>query len=92
MRFQIGDRVVCKVNHPDNNMEFVVGSTGTVCSFYGAAVGVCWDNIESGQTCDGACEDGRGWIVSHRNIDLEEGCDEPFEFDEDAFRELLFSR
>lgn len=29
--FEVGDRVECLVDHPDNNVDIVIGSLGTVC-------------------------------------------------------------
>ncbi len=93
MEFCVGDRVVCVVDHPAFSRYLVKGDTGTVCGILGTSTMVCWDKeIEDGHDCGGKCESGHGWIVNAREIELEEGYDEPFEFDESAFQELLFPR
>lgn len=50
--FEVCDRVECLVDHPDNNVDIVIGSLGTVCEIregMGMEIGVCWDSkIEGG--------------------------------------------
>lgn len=86
MAFSIGDRVVCMINHPDDNRRIVIGSTGTVCSFNGR-IGVYWDDDVGGHHCGSErCPDGHGWWISEHYIKLvEEDDDSDIEIDEDKF-------
>ncbi len=68
--FQIDDRVVLLIDHPDNNDDLSVGATGTVCDIWkrlddeGPAIGVEWDfQSRSFHRCNGSCADGYGWYV-----------------------------
>ena len=93
--FEVGDRVECLVDHPDNNIDIVVGSLGTVCETreeMELSIGVCWDNkIEDGHDCGGNCATGYGWRVHPSQIGLyQESNDDPFEFDEHSLQNLLF--
>lgn len=92
--FSIGDRVVCIEDNPDHNYDIFAGSTGTVCtkSEFGD-VGVRWDDrIEGGHDCEGSCEYGFGWYVLSSAIKLDTEASEPFDFDEDEFRKLIFGK
>lgn len=87
--FNIGDRVVSIVDHPDNNKTIVVGSIGTVCAI-GSSLGVRWDEpVENGHELGGECEYGYGWWVYADQVEIEPD-DEPFEFDEEEFNKFLF--
>ena len=72
-----GDRVYCIVNHPDNNKDIVVGSTGTVAAIDPSVyrpIGVEWDEaIEGGHDLwgSGKCEDGHGWWVFPKELMLQ---------------------
>ena len=92
MKFCVGDRVECLVNHPDKNENIVIGSTGIVCDVDGYHIGVRWDDDVSGYACDGLCEDGHGWYMDPHKIRLcdDASCEDPFEFDENALSDLLF--
>lgn len=62
--YQIGDRVRCLVDKPENNGHIVCGSMGTVVYCEGNIVFVEWDNYVDGHDCDGhASEWGYGWNV-----------------------------
>jgi hypothetical protein len=87
--YQIGDRVRCLVDKPENNGYIVCGSTGTVVYCEGDIVFVEWDNYVDGHDCDGhASEWGYGWNVLFSDVELE-GDDAQYEFDEDEFRNLI---
>lgn len=91
MNFEIGDRVISLVNHPDGNTRIVVGSKGTVCNIHkqmGRGLGVCWDRNVGGHNCDTFdCESGHGWWVSDEDVELlEEGINE---IDEVKFIEII---
>lgn len=93
--FCVGDRVECLVDYPDDNDNIVIGSLGIVCEEYDEAtrtIGVCWDDeLEHGHDCEGNCDYGHGWRVYINQIALhQELNDDPFEFDEQSFKELLF--
>ena len=67
--YQIGDRVRCLVDKPENNGHIVCGSTGTVVYCEGNIVFVEWDNYVDGHDCDGhASEWGYGWNVLFRVV------------------------
>lgn len=75
-KWQIGDRVICTVDHPEGNKGIVAGMTGYVCSFNEwraemgfSSIGVCWDeNIGSGHNCADTCEWGHGWYMREESI------------------------
>lgn len=87
--YQIGDRVRCLVDKPENNGHIVCGSTGTVVYCEGNIVFVEWDNYVDGHDCDGhASEWGYGWNVLFSDVELE-GDDVQYELDENAFKSLM---
>jgi len=89
--FKVGDRVFSIVNSPDDNSYISFGSTGTVCHVYFedyAPIGVRWDKDVRGHDCDGYCETGHGWRV-YPNCIEHELSDEPLEYDEEEFNELI---
>lgn len=93
--FNVGDRVVCLVDYPDDNEDVYAGCTGTVCRVNpdedSGDIGVCWDDkIQGGHNCCGSCEYGHGWFVRPRMIKPDTESDEPFEFDENEFNKLVF--
>lgn len=93
--FEVCDRVECLVDHPDNNVDIVIGSLGTVCEIregMDMSIGVCWDTeIEGGHDCGGNCDMGYGWRVYPDQIGLyQDPNDDPFEFDEQSLQNLLF--
>lgn len=90
--FNVGDRVECIVDHPDDNKLLLAGYFGTVCVLDSGphCVGVCWDEEIGGHSCWGACEYGHGWWMRPSEIELYQECDdEPFSFDEQEFKALL---
>lgn len=94
--FNIGDRVVSLVDHPDENDDIVVGVAGYVCFLDDEIdemghrnVGVRWDErICGGHDCHGSCESGYGWYMYEEEL-APEPADEPFEFDETEFNKLM---
>lgn len=89
--FGVGDRVVSIVDSPEGNRRIHIGSTGVVCDIDGS-ISVEWDDDVHGHDCRGRCADGHGWWVMPGDIELYDGSDEPFEFDEDEFNKLVLSR
>lgn len=91
--FHVGDRVVAVVNYPDGNESINAGKTGTVCVI-DDRIGVCWDDPVDGHSCDYRgeehCEFGYGWWMYEEQIELEQDDGTLYEFDEEAFRKLLF--
>ena len=93
--FEVGDRVECIVDCPDDNEDIYAGYLGTVCeepedSGDDQWIGVCWDEDVGGHDCSGNCEDGHGWRVYASQLVLHQECDDkPFPFDEKEFKELL---
>ncbi len=88
--FEIGDRVHLLVDHPYNNPDLSFGETGTVCAIIAHSVGVRWDKkIYVGHTCDGFCEDGYGWWVRSRDIQLLNKIQELNPIPENDFLEML---
>lgn len=88
--YNVGDRVRCIVDFPDNNSNIVRGNTGTVVHCEDGIVYVAWDNYVNGHDCDGYgnVEFGYGWNVSFDEIELEVD-DVQYEFDEEKFKELI---
>lgn len=72
--FNIGDRVVSLVDHPDDNEDILEGDLGTICSLkfiYSGRICVRWDNrISGGHSCGDTCEHGYGWNVDFCDIEL----------------------
>lgn len=73
--WNIGDRVVSLVDHPEGKSTIVSGMSGYICSFNEirarngySSVGVCWDENIRGHNCGGHCEDGHGWYVYEDSI------------------------
>lgn len=92
--FEIGDRVECILDYPDDNGDITVGCTGTICCFSDDdnSVGVCWDEkVSGGHDCCDNCEYGHGWYVNPKYICIVET--EDFEVDEEMlnafFSELV---
>lgn len=90
--FEVGDRVECALDYPDDNGDITVGCTGTVCCFCDDGIGVCWDEkVSGGHDCSGNCEYGHGWYVNPKYICIVET--EDFEVDEEMlnafFSELV---
>lgn len=89
--FDIGDRVRCLVDSPDDNDNITVGSMGTVCGFddYVNYIYVDWDDDVGGHNCEGMARQSHGWNVPPEGLELMDD-DEPFECDDDAFRSFVF--
>ncbi len=96
--FEVGDRVECIVDYPDDNEYIRIGCLGTVCEeleddldgLDDPSIGVCWDEYVGGHNCNGNCEHGYGWRVFASQLVLHQECDDkPFHFDEKEFKELL---
>lgn len=69
-RFNIGDTVVCMVDHPDNNDFIMAGDTGTVLFCDHGIVGVDWGRNVDGHDCDRRCPYGNGWNVKESKVEL----------------------
>lgn len=73
MPFQVGDRVRCIYECPDDNEEIHIGDTGTVCKVEIGilSVGVNWDHrMITGHHCNGYCPEGHGWFVRVSDVEL----------------------
>ena len=73
LKYQIGDRVVCAVEHPDGNKRLTVGMTGIVVTRRETVIrkviyGVRWDERVNGHNCAGECEDGYGWEMYEEEL------------------------
>lgn len=72
-KFKKGDRVVC-VKHTPGWINPLIGATGTVLEDYSSAyrgsIKIRWDDElpRKGHSCDGLCEDGRGWMLMYHDI------------------------
>ena len=92
VRFQIGDRVCCINEFPDDNEEIHIGDTGTVCDIDEddrLSVGVSWDHeIMLGHACKGNCNQGHGWYVNESDVELISDADMPA-IDTDAMNALF---
>lgn len=78
MNFQEGDRVIF-VRDTGSGLAFKdgkssIGRTGTVCKTdhgHFPLIGVAWDDAVSfGHRCDFRCENGHGWYVFKREIQI----------------------
>lgn len=88
--FEIGDRVRCIVECPDDNESITIGSTGTVCGLdeYDSIVYVDWDDDVCGHNCYGLAKESHGWNVRESDIELmDDGIQ--YEFDDSAFKSLI---
>lgn len=76
MAFFAGDRVVCTVDHPDDNRGILEGDTGTVL-LDNDGIGEVWVRVRwdkenpQNHSCDGLCERGHGWKVPNGYLRLE---------------------
>lgn len=81
-KFKKGDRIVC-VKQTPGWVNPPIGATGTVLedSMPYVSVMIRWDDElpQKGHSCDGRCEDGRGWMLMAHDIDL---APEPFDLGE----------
>lgn len=69
MDFNVGDRVMCVVDHPENNTHIYAGCTGTIVTEpRGNRCGVRWDKYIHGHELDGRCENGYGWYIDFCDI------------------------
>ena len=64
--FQVGDRVECveQYNHVSVGMQGVIVEVGSF------NIGVSWDTLTTGHSCDGNCTNGTGYYVGVKNIKL----------------------
>lgn len=72
-RYNVGDRVI--TNRAIDGETIPKGSTGTIAiqddtQFDSGWIGVVWDDLTCGHDLDGACEDGHGWYVYDKFLDL----------------------
>lgn len=89
--FCAGDRVEAIDRVRVNGKYIEIGDTGTVCcgNFIGS-IGVSWDALYAGHSCDGRCKYGTGWYVNPNCIKLhEEDSDENAEINEDSFLRII---
>ena len=89
--FNAGDRVVCIVDHPDDNETLIAGYLGTVCRMLSSKpIGVRWDEDIDGHDCGGCCECGYGWFVGINEIEHYQECDDKlYTFDDQELNALL---
>lgn len=70
--FNVGDRVECIRDSPDDNDSISVGMQGVICTIADNAplyIGVRWDEeVTGGHDCQGSCADGYGWFVTASDI------------------------
>lgn len=80
--FEVGDRIRIVEDMPGTNL--VAGDEAEVIwvSAYLRDIGIMLDRIDTDKfhSCDGMCEDGRGWYVFSNEI--ERGCIELITYDE----------
>lgn len=82
--FNVGDRVECIRDSPDNNGSISVGMQGVICTIvYNTSphIGVRWDEEVGGHDCQGECSNGYGWFVTASDI---KRIDDNDEFEVDA--------
>jgi hypothetical protein len=64
--FQIGDRVECVEQYN----QVSVGMQGVIVEVSSFNIGVSWDTLTTGHSCDGNCTNGTGYYVGVKNIKL----------------------
>lgn len=69
--FLLGERVESKIRMSVYHEHIEIGDTGTVCcENFAGGVGVSWDKLTCGHSCDGKCETGKGWYIPRDYIKL----------------------
>ena len=73
---KVGDRVKCikKAERVE------VGMLGTITKVTATIFGIEWDDGIAGHSCDGTCENGKGWFVNKKNVSKAEITDWRNEF------------
>lgn len=70
--FNVGDRVECIRDSPDDNDSISVGMQGVICTIVDddpLYIGVRWDEeVTGGHDCRESCADGYGWFVTASDI------------------------
>lgn len=92
----VGDKVECVRDSPDNNDSITIGVQGVICVIVGSSphIGVRRnEKVVGGHDCHGACSHGYGWFVTPCDIKRIDGDDE-FDADTTEFDKLFesFSR
>ena len=80
--FQVGDRVVMTVDHPERNSIILAGDTGTVVELWpGGAIAVEMDKYNSNclHNCNGFAQRGHGWNFHKPKEQLELLCEAEFQ-------------
>lgn len=82
--FNVGDRVECIRDSPDDNDSISVGMQGVICTIVDDTsphIGVRWDEeVTGGHDCRESCSHGYGWFVTANDIKRIDDNDE-FEVD-----------
>lgn len=94
--FNVGDKVECVRDSPDNNDSIAIGVQGVICVIVDSSphIGVRWnEKVVGGHDCHGACSHGYGWFVTPCDIKRIDDDDE-FDADTTEFDKLFesFSR
>lgn len=92
----VGDKVECVRDSPDNNNSITIGVQGVICVIVDSSphIGVRWnEKVDGGHDCHGACSHGYGWFVTPSDIKRIDDDDE-FDADTTEFDKLFesFSR
>ncbi len=69
--FNVGDKVECVRDSPDNNDSIAIGVQGVICVIVDSSphIGVRWnEKVVGGHDCHGACSHGYGWFVTPCDI------------------------
>ena len=80
----VGDKVECVRDSPDNNDSIAIGMQGVICVIVESSphIGVRWnEEVVGGPDCQGACSRGYGWFVTASDI---KRIDDNDEFEVDA--------
>lgn len=76
----VGDRVECIRDSPDDNDSISVGMQGVICIIVDDTsphIGVRWDEeVTGGHDCRGSCSHGYGWFVTASDIKRIDDSDE----------------
>lgn len=88
----VGDRVVCTVDHPDGNYKIYKGYTGTIRhdrDRFPYRYGVEFDKDIDGHSLDGLVNNNQGWWMREDELKLLVSPEEGEEFDVDESIDIL---
>ena len=94
MDIEVGDRVRCLIDNPDENSYLNAGDEGVVVYIDAFAIDpiyrIDWGRDIDGHNCGGYCVERHGWNMWRREFELvEPASTQNFDFDDALFADLL---